>query len=83
MNLVALKDADLSKDNYAFVPLGGAVVENKKKFSRKSVIVKQALHLMRKRRQFTLENFEEVFDPFELMLVCHEVMSDFEQRGRK
>ncbi len=50
------------------------------KMTKKSVIMKRAVQLMRQRRQFTIEEFEEVFDPLELMLTCHEELQDKEKR---
>jgi uncharacterized protein (DUF2225 family) len=54
-----------------------------KKFSNKSPIVTKAIRLMKQKRQFKIENNEEVIDPFQLMLVCYDILRQQERRGRK
>ncbi|MHA1738165.1 MAG: hypothetical protein ACTSWD_06220 [Candidatus Heimdallarchaeota archaeon] len=54
-----------------------------KKMTDKSVIVKRAIQLIRQRKQTTREEFEDVINPFELIVACYEVMGDYEKRCSK
>ena len=51
-----------------------------KKFSKKSLYLQEALKRMKNRNQFTIREYENMIDPFELMLVLEEVSQDFNNK---
>lgn len=51
-----------------------------KPVSKKSPILLMALHLMNKRKQFKIIDYEKVIDPLELLLTCHESLKLYEKK---
>ena len=51
-----------------------------KKLKKESLYLTEALNRMMNRNQFHEESYEDVIDPFELMLVLEEVSDDFNNK---
>jgi hypothetical protein len=71
--LISLKDFEIVKN---------------KKMTTKSVIIKEAIRRLRKDKKIQTVDYEDVIDPFELMIECYSVLHDYNKtmgntNGRK